>query len=96
MRPDSRFATVVETDLRKLVMAQEAYFAEHVAYSNSLADIKFRSSSGVTVRIQDASPGAWSAVATHLRSGHWVCGIFVGGAARAAGRRQAEPTWWHQ
>jgi len=41
MRPDSRFATVVETDLRNLVHAEEAFFAEHVAYSGSLDELKF-------------------------------------------------------
>ena len=41
MRPDSRFATVVETNLRKLVHAEEAFFAEHVAYSGSLDELKF-------------------------------------------------------
>jgi hypothetical protein len=96
MRPDSRFATTVEADLRNLVKAEEAYFVEHVAYSNSLDALNFRPSSGVTLRIQNADSGAWSAVATHLESPHWVCGIFVGGIARAESRRQAEPTWWHQ
>jgi len=95
MKPDSRFATVVEGDLRKLVNAEEAFFAEHVGYSASLNDLKFRPSNGVTVTIEEASSGAWRAVATHLQSPHWVCGIFVGGVARE-GRQQAEPTWWHQ
>jgi len=96
MRPDSRFATVVETNLRKLVHAEEAFFAEHVAYSGSLDELKFRPSKGVTVTIQEATSGAWRAIATHLQSPHWVCGIFVGGIARVEGRKQTEPTWWHQ
>jgi hypothetical protein len=96
MRPDSRFAMLVERDLRNLVNAEEAFFAEHVSYSASIDDLKFRPSNGVTVTIEEASSGAWRAVATHLQSPHWVCGIFVGGVSRSEGHQQAEPTWWHQ
>ena len=96
MRPDARFANVTETDLRRLVSAEEVFFAEHVAYSDSLDALKFRASRGVTVTIQEANVGAWRAIATHIQSPHWVCGIFVGGSSRAEGRLQAEPTWWHE
>ena len=96
MKPDSRFATLVETALRNLVNTEEAFFAEHVAYSPSLDELKFRPSNGVTVTIQEATPAAWRAIATHIQSPHWVCGIFVGGVSRTEGWRQAEPTWWHQ
>ena len=94
MRPDARFATTVEADLRNLVLAEEAYFGEHVSYSGSLEDLRFRPSSGVTVTIERADPGSWSAIGTHLQSPHWVCGISVGGMARAEGSH-GQPTWWH-
>lgn len=95
MRPDARFATTVEADVRNLVHAEEAYFGEHVTYAASLEDLKFRPSPGVSLTIQMADAGSWSAIATHLQSPHWICGISVGGSARVEGT-QAQPTWWHQ
>jgi len=96
VRPDSRFATTVEADLRRLVNSEEVFFGEHVAYSDSLEDLKFRPSNGVAVTIQEATRASWSAIATHIQSPHWVCGIFVGGVSRLERRKQAEPTWWHR
>ena len=95
MKPDASFAATVETDLRNLLRAEEVYFGEHVTYSGSLEDVKFRPSPGVTITIQSADVGSWRATATHLQSPHWVCGIAVGGPAREEGSH-AQPRWWHQ
>jgi hypothetical protein len=95
MKPDARFAVTVETDLRNLLHAEEIYFSEHVTYSASLEDLKFRPSSGVTITIQNADDSSWRAVATHLQSPHWVCDMAVGGPAREEGSH-AQPHWRHE
>jgi hypothetical protein len=74
-------AGVVRVDLRNLVVAQEAFFADHVRYSASLDSLRFTPSEGVTITLERASDRGWSATAgyagTPLR-----CWIYVGSAPK--------------
>jgi hypothetical protein len=68
----------MKSDLRNLVTAEEAYFADSVSYTNSLRLLGYRASPGVTVSIDRVSRDAWRGSAKHVEAPGWTCGIFVG------------------
>jgi TonB family protein len=82
-------------DLRSLVTAEEAYFADSVRYTKSIRALQFEPSSGVTVKVDSATNDAWRGTATHRDAPGWTCGVFVG-AMPAYFRDQAEgePVCW--
>jgi prepilin-type N-terminal cleavage/methylation domain-containing protein len=88
---DRAFQAAMKSDLRNLATAEESYFYDNASYTTSLsALIGFRSSQGVTVTINQASMGGWSATASHPASSR-QCYLFVGsaspvGAATAEGQ----------
>lgn len=55
----------VKADLRNLVTAQEAYFADHSRFSASLDSLEYQSSSNVTVSIVHADSVSWAAEASY-------------------------------
>jgi len=69
-------AAAVRADLRHLVVAQEAYFADHVRYATSVDSLQYSPSSGVTVTVTGA-PRGWSASAKHAGA-EFTCFIYVG------------------
>ena len=71
-------AAALRSDLRNLASAQEAYFAEHSAYTNSSTLLQLDVSSGVFLTIMTATSGGWSAKATHPQSYPLTCAIFSG------------------
>jgi prepilin-type N-terminal cleavage/methylation domain-containing protein len=60
------YVATVKTDLRNLVTAEEAYFADNTVYSNALATTQFQPSQGVTYSVSGASGTGWKATATHV------------------------------
>ncbi|MGB7213332.1 MAG: hypothetical protein WBC97_11985 [Gemmatimonadales bacterium] len=82
----------LDTNLRNIATAQEAYFADHEAYASSvhmLADV-FRSSAGVTVVIVTASDATYSALATIDRVPGLVCEWYLQLAAPPLGTGNPE------
>ena len=71
-------AAALRSDLRNLASAQEAYFAEHSAYTASSTLLQLDVSSGVYLTIMTATSGGWSAKATHPQSYPLTCAIFSG------------------
>jgi Tfp pilus assembly protein PilE len=56
------------SDLRNLVLAQEAYFEANKVYASSLGDLAgFAKSSEVTLRLASATPKSFIARAEHAR-----------------------------
>ena len=53
----------MKSDLRNLVVAQEAYFADHSAYAAEMDGLRFRNSEGVSVRLTATQNNAWGAEA---------------------------------
>src|SRR4051812_31419574 len=51
----------MKSDLRNLVTAQEAYFADHSAYASEMDGLKFRNSQNVTVRLTATQNNGWAA-----------------------------------
>ena len=56
----------MKSDLRNLATAEEAYFYDSTSYTTSLAALNnFRSSTGVTLTVNEGTPMGWSATAVH-------------------------------
>ncbi len=55
----------MKSDLRNMAAAQEAYFADNLAYTATKGNLDFNESQGVTVAIDAASGTGWTASATH-------------------------------
>ena len=73
----------VRTDLRKLVMAQEAYWTSRKAYASDVAALtSFHPDAGVTVQIVHARADGWAARATYGNGATGVgvrsCVVWVG------------------
>lgn len=74
-------AATLRSDLRNLVTAQEAYFADHVTYARSLRHINgYRPSRGVTVVLLTSSDSSHSEIAIIDSVPGLVCAMFVGEA----------------
>jgi uncharacterized protein (TIGR02246 family) len=97
--------TTMKADLRNLVVAQEAYFADQATYASTLAPdakagaVLFRPSESNTVTISNASDRGWSGVITSARLSKTsaTCGVFVGpavNAPNAATTEEGAPACW--
>lgn len=78
------YVAQMKSDLKNLATAEEAFFYDSTFYTNSLAALSnFRPSSGVTLTIVEATPGGWSARATHAYIPR-QCVLYQGNAAALA------------
>ena len=78
------FLAAMRSDLRNLATAEESYYYSNNAYSNSLSQLNYISSTGVTISVPEATAGGWSASATHLSLGAEKCTVYFGTAAPVA------------
>jgi type IV pilus assembly protein PilA len=63
---DKAYYTSMKSDLRNLVTAEEAFFADSTKYTSNLTYLKFGVSNGVnSPLIETATAGQWSATITH-------------------------------
>ena len=69
----------MKADLRNLVTAQEAYFADNVTYASVLGNLNYNVSSGNTITVLGATGTGWSATSSNNATAK-TCGIFVGSA----------------
>ena len=67
----------MKSDLRNLVTAQEAYFADHAAYASAVADLKFRNSENVSMRLTATQNNAWAAEARSALLPNVACVIWI-------------------
>ena len=68
----------MKSDLRHLVTAEEAFFADSVKYATcDTTKIKYRPSSGVNTPTIVVGSGFWSATITHTMVAAFSCGIGV-------------------
>lgn len=74
----------MQSDLRNLVSAQEAYFDDYYAYSSNLAALEFNSTPNVTIQFLDVSASGWSARTTHVNTAA-QCGVYVGTSTMPSG-----------
>jgi type IV pilus assembly protein PilA len=62
---EKAYVTAMKSDLRRLLIAEEAYYADYWTYSTDKAALKFGESTGVHVTITYNPGQGWSADATH-------------------------------
>lgn len=80
---EKAYVASMKSDLRNLVTAEEAYFADNngsYAASVTALGTSFHASSGVTLNIGTVTTTGWDATATH-RSTSKTCAITLGGLA---------------
>jgi type IV pilus assembly protein PilA len=75
------YVAVMQSDLRNLSIAEEAFFNDSSYYTPSLAAMaSVTPSAGVTLTVIEATPLGWSATATNPNSVQ-KCYLFYGSAA---------------
>jgi hypothetical protein len=79
---NARFSAI-RADLRKLVAAEETYYAENGTYTSDPERVRFRPGAGVAVRILWASRDGWAARGTHPDLGGRDCVVYVGSSRPA-------------
>ena len=73
------YVAAMKSDLRNLISAEEAFFADSVKYTTyDTTKIKFRPSSGVSTPTIVPGAGYWSATVTHSQILSFSCGVGVG------------------
>lgn len=75
-------------DLLNLVVAQEAYFADHHGYAADADSLAWESGAGATLTIARHTPGGWAAI-VRAGPGGPTCGIAVGDATPPGWREGA-------
>jgi len=74
----------IQSDLRNLISAEEAYFDSHYSYSDDLTALDFNLSGNVSIEFVEATASGWSARGTHANT-EAQCGIYVGIATAPSG-----------
>jgi prepilin-type N-terminal cleavage/methylation domain-containing protein len=62
---EDAYVVAMKSDLRRLLIAEESYFAESLTYTTDKAALNFEESTGVTVTISYNPGQGWSGDATH-------------------------------
>jgi prepilin-type N-terminal cleavage/methylation domain-containing protein len=74
----------IQSDLRNLVSAEEAYFDSHYSYTDDLTALDFNLSGNVSIEFVEATAAGWSARGIHANT-EAQCGIYVGIATAPSG-----------
>jgi prepilin-type N-terminal cleavage/methylation domain-containing protein len=75
------YVAQMKSDLRNLATAEEAFFYDSTYYTTNLSSLgRFSPSSGVTVTVDEATAGGWSATAKHAHVSR-ECYLISGNAA---------------
>src|SRR3954462_3089831 len=67
------YTAAMKSDLRNLVTAEEAYFADSSKYTSAIATsptgngVQFKNSTGVNLPVIEPGVGYWSATVTHTQ-----------------------------
>jgi prepilin-type N-terminal cleavage/methylation domain-containing protein len=78
------YVAQMKSDLKNLATAEEAFFYDSTYYTSSLPALNnFRSSTGVTLTVLEATPGGWSAQAIHSQTTR-QCVLYQGNASPVA------------
>ena len=89
---EKAYIASMKSDLRNLITAQEAYFADQVTYASSTTNLNYSVSAGNTVTIGTATGTGWTATSTNNATTK-TCGIFVGAVTPPiSGEPEGAPT----
>ncbi len=78
---EKAYLTAMKSDLRNLVTAEEAYFAEYAAYTDALNSNQYRLSTGVTNLTINVTTGGFSASVAFPTGTTKTCQIVIGSGA---------------
>ncbi len=89
---EKAYMAAMKSDLRNLVTAEEAYFADNTTYTSGQAAMNYNSSAGVTVVVTVAAgpPVGYSATGTHTGTAE-SCAIFIQAPLQAPATQEGEP-----
>ena len=89
---EKAYMAAMKSDLRNLVTAEEAYFADNTTYTSDPAVMSYNTSAGVVMAITvDATiPVGFSAIATHSGTAE-TCAIFIQAPVTAPATQEGEP-----
>ena len=87
---EKEYMAAMKTDLRNLVTAQEAYFADNTTYTDDKALLNYTESSGVTVTVTVEDSVGYSGKTVHTDTAE-TCAIFINVAAVAPATTEGEP-----
>jgi type IV pilus assembly protein PilA len=71
------FVTAMKSDLRNLITAEEAFFADSMKYTSTVSQLKFQKSTGVNQPTLVAGPGYWTATNSHSQLTGTTCGVGI-------------------
>lgn len=88
------YLATLRADLRNLVEAEEAYFADNAVYTTSMPATLYQSSQGVTYVVSSADGTGWEGTATHVGlvgATPAGCHIAIGADATTASEDEGAP-----
>jgi prepilin-type N-terminal cleavage/methylation domain-containing protein len=89
---EKAYLAAMKSDLRNLVTAEEAYFADNTTYTSDKAALNYTESAGVTVTITVAAGPPVSYFGTSVHTGTAeTCAIYINQAAAAPATNEGEP-----
>ena len=89
---EKAYVASMKADLRNLITAQEAYFADQVTYASTLSNLNYGVSAGNTITIGTATGTGWNATSNN-NAVTQTCGIFVGAVTPpVSGEPEGAPT----
>jgi type II secretion system protein G len=71
------YVTAAISDLRNLVTAEEAFFADSSKYTSTVSLLKYQNTNGVNTPTIQTGPGYWTATTTHTQLPGVTCGISI-------------------
>jgi len=87
------YITAMKSDLRNLVTAEEAYFADSSKYTGTPGNLKFQSTNSVSLPTISTGTGYWYATVTHTQiASPFKCGVGINTTNPVvAGASEGEP-----
>ncbi|MEP6494118.1 MAG: prepilin-type N-terminal cleavage/methylation domain-containing protein [bacterium] len=71
------YVTTMKADLRNLVTAEEAFFADSSKYTGTVGQLKYQNSTGTIAPTITTGAGFWSATNAHKQLTGTTCGIGI-------------------
>jgi prepilin-type N-terminal cleavage/methylation domain-containing protein len=74
---EKAYVAQMKSDLRNLVTAEEAFFADSIKYTPTISQLKYKQSTGVSTPTITIGAGFWTASITHTALAGKSCEIAV-------------------
>ena len=90
---EKAYVAAMKSDLRNLVTAEEAYFADSSKYTATVGNLKFQSTNSVSLPAITTGTGYWYATVTHTQiASPFQCGVGINTTNPVvAGASEGEP-----